>query len=433
MSDVMLTLHQELRLSPQLIQSAAILRMDAQELLEYLGRVREENPVVEQEEPLRRDYEALRRRASWVDAGLMPQDAGSIPEVGRRERELESLQAFLLDQLHRLRLEKKLQRSCAYIICHLDGDGYLDSEDLEGVEEGEAALKIVQSLEPPGVGARSLSECLLLQLGRGETVDPLGSAIVSEYLPQLGRRSYAAIAKALGVKTEAVKAAAERIAALEPYPGRNYQEEEETLYVRPDLFVLEEAGQWQVVLNEYYLPRVSVSPYYETLMKEVEDPQTREYLRQKLRHAHWVIEGLERRGTTLRRCGEEVLELQRPFFAGETDELVPMTLARLAERLELHPSTVTRALRGKYLQCRRGMYPLKYFFSGGVGEEYSRQAVKHRILTCIREEDPRHPLSDRAICEELSRQGIQIARRTVAKYRESAGIPVAAARRKESL
>lgn len=187
----------------------------------------------------------------------------------------------------------------------------------------------------------------------------------------------------------------------------------------------------RVILNEYYLPRVSVNDYYVRLMKESDEKETRDYLRQKLQQAKWLLGSLERRGGTLRRCAEAILEAQRPFFAGDTAALAPMTLSSLAERLELHTSTVSRAVRGKYLQCRQGTYPLRYFFSLPVsGGDASRQAVKHALLLLVRDEDPGRPLSDQRLCALLEAEGICVARRTVAKYRMELGIGSSAARKK---
>ena len=445
MSDIVLKpqLRQELRLTPQLMQSMKLLQMNSQELVEYLNQVREENPLIEHEESqeLRREYEALRGKASWLDAGLRSVgsssgEEGRTAERGRRDRETESLEAFLLDQLDRLRLEKGKLALCRYLAQMVDEDGYLSPEDLESLPAKlpqrmvQEALETIQSLDPPGVGARDLSECLALQLRRNGG-SALAVRIAEDFLPQLGRHHFAAIAKALGVSVEEVKAAEEAIAALELHPGRAFQVEEETLYVRPDVFIVEVDGELKVMLNEYYLPRITISDYYARLLKESEEKETRAYLKEKMQQAQWVISGLERRGGTVRRCAERVLEAQRGFFEGRTGELSPMSLASLAQELELHPSTVTRAIRGKYLQCRQGTYPLRYFFSGAVGEEGpSQQAVKQKLMVLIRDEDKARPLSDQAICDALSAQGVQVARRTVAKYRIALGIPSSAARRK---
>ena len=434
-------LRQELKLTPQLMQSMEVLQMTSQELLAYLSRQAEENPLLDQSDPPERAYEELRRQAGWIDGGVRVRATfaheDASPEAGAADRELEGLAPFLRDQIHRLRLPRPLTALCVYLAELVDEDGYLSQEDLEGLAAmkipqalTDQALDTLQSLDPPGVGARSLSECLLLQLSRRGDGDALAMDIAARFLPELGRKHHAAIAQKLGVTLEAVRAAEAVIASLEPHPGRAFQPSEPPAYIRPDVFIAELDGEWKVILNDYYLPRVSVNDYYLRLLKSSEEKETRDYLRQKLQQAKWLLSSLERRGGTLRRCAEAALEAQLPFFSGQTRELAPMTLSALAGRLELHPSTVSRAVRGKYLQCRQGTYPLRYFFSLPVGGGVSRQAVKQSLLALIREEDPRHPLSDQDLCRLLEARGVFVARRTVAKYRLELGVGSSAARRK---
>ena len=229
--------------------------------------------------------------------------------------------------------------------------------------------------------------------------------------------------QALGASISEIQAAEKAIAALGSSPGQAFQPAEPTLYVRPDVFIVELEGELQVLLNEYYLPKVTVNPYYSSMAKESDDPEARTYLKEKLRQTKWLLDSLERRGSTLRRCAQAILDAQRPFFSGQTAELSPMKLSSLAETLDLHPSTVSRAVRDKYLQCRQGIYPLRYFFSRAVGQQgLSRQAVKQRMLLRFKDEDSGHPLSDQTLCDLLAAEGIFLARRTVAKYRIELGI-----------
>lgn len=436
-------LRQELKLTPQLIQSMEVLQMNSQELLDYLGKISEENPLVEQEDAvdLRGAYEELRQKASWIDGGVygatFSHEDSSIPERGRMDRETESLEAFLCDQLDRKRLPKPLLALSKYIAELVDEDGYLAEEDLDDLRSMKIpqvligqALETVQSLDPPGVGARTLSECLLLQLARRKDVSPAVLDIVSRFLPELGRKHYGPICRGLGLTVEEIQAAEKVIAALEPHPGRAFQPAEPTVYVRPDIFIVELDGELQAVLNEYYLPHVSISDYYTRLLKESPEKETKDYLQQKMQQAKWLLNSLERRGSTLRRCADAILKTQHAFFAGETTELAPMGLSSLAEELELHPSTVSRAMRGKYLQCRQGTYPLRYFFSRAVGGGASQQAIKQKLMTLVRDEDPKHPLSDQTLCKLLSSDGVTIARRTVAKYRLELGIGSSTARKR---
>lgn len=434
-------LRQELKLTPQLLQSMEVLQMNAQELLDYLNRVSEENPLLEQEDAtkLRSAYAELRQKASWLDGGASPflgEDA--LVEPGAVDRELESLSAFLRDQLERLHLKGPLLALTKYLAQMLDEDGYLSSEDLEELSDLKIpaslqteALETLQSLDPPGVGARSLSECLLLQLKRRGADTPFLQALISRFLPELGRRHYGPIVRELGVTLGEIHDAERVIAQLEPHPGRAFQPEEPTLYIRPDVFILPLDGTMQVVLNEYYLPHFSISSYYTNLLKDAPEEETRTYLQEKLRQAKWLVNSLERRGSTLRRCADAILTAQYEFFTGKVPVLSPMNLASLAEELQLHPSTVSRATRGKYLQCRQGTYPLRYFFSHSVGgADCSAQAVRRRLLELVRAEDPHRPLSDQQLCRALEAEGMTLARRTVAKYRSALGLAPSGIRRR---
>lgn len=438
-------LRQDNRLLPQMMHSVAILQMNAQELLEHLERLMEENPVLEQEDvsELYGSYEALRQQAGWIDGGVrgaapLAAQQGLCREQGAPDREIEGLPAFLWDQLERKGLPKPLLSLSKYMAGLLDADGRLEEEDLEalrGLNIPQAlicqALETVQSLEPAGVGARSLAECLALQLRRKGTASAAAIEIAERFLPKLERGHYGPILHELGISLEQLRCAQREIAVLEPYPGRAFAPEERTVYIRPDVFILELDGEWKAVLNSFYLPKLSISTYYTHLLKDCQDRETRRYLRGKLQQAQWVMESLERRGATLRRCAQAVLEAQRPFFAGQSRELTPMSLLNLSDELSLHPSTVSRAIRDKYLQCRQGTYPLRFFFSRAVGlQGPSQQAVKQKLLALVQGEDPRHPLSDQRLCQMLADRGVQVARRTVAKYRMELGIGACAVRKR---
>jgi len=426
-------LRQELKMTPQMLQSMEILQMNSDELLEYLNKVRQENPLIEHEDTpqLQKELDQLRQKASWLDAGVSGSSLADIPERGAPDRQSESLSTFLHDQLERSHLPQRLLALCKYMADLLDDNGWLAQDDLDNLarlkvpqEMIHQALEQLQLLEPAGVGARDLSECLVLQLARMEQ-RPEGAIIIArDHLAELGRGHYQAIAKKTGLSLAQVHAAEQAISALDPHPGRAFLHQETVHYVRPDVFIIEQDGELTVVMNEYYLPRITISDYYVRLLKQSGEQETREYLQQKLQQAKWLMQGLERRGSTLRACAQAVLDAQRGFFSGETTELSPMSLSSVAQSLSVHPSTVSRAMRGKNLQCRQGTYPLRYFFNRSVGEEHtSQQAIRQKILTLIRDEPPARPLSDQALCRLLEQQGVQVARRTVAKYREQLGIP----------
>ena len=259
-------LRQELKLTPQLLQSMEVLQMNSQELLDYLGKLSEENPTLELSEAseLRSAYAELRQKASWLDAGTFgtsfAHEEDGPPEPGATDKELDSLSAFLCDQLERKRLPKPMLALCKYMAELVDEDGYLTQEDLDGLTEMkipqtmvDQALDTIQSLEPAGVGARDLSECLVLQLSRRKDNVPYAMDIAARFLTELSRSHYGPITKALGASISEIQAAEKAIAALDPHPGQAFQPAEPTLYVRPDVFVVELEGELQVLLNEYYL------------------------------------------------------------------------------------------------------------------------------------------------------------------------------------
>lgn len=441
-------LQQQLRLSPQLLQSVEILQMNSQELLDYLNQAFEENPVLEQEDApsLREAYDDLRREASWLNGGVSTatfshdeepeQDSVAAPA----NRETDSLSAFLCDQLERKKPAAPLLALSKYMTQLLDESGFLPEEELDGLRElcipedliGEA-VQLLQTLDPAGVAARDLRECLLLQLDRRDTPPGLVQKLVSCFLSELGCKQYAQIARKLNTSPEEIRAAESVIRQLDPCPGRAFLPAEPIAYVRPDICIVERNGRLQADLNEYYLPRISISSYYNRLLKEVEDSKTKGYLQEKMQQAKWVISSLQRRGATLQSYADELLQVQHDFFTGASRQLVPMTLSSLATRLGVHPSTVSRATRGKYLQCKQGTFPLCFFFSHAVGEGAdccSEQAVKQKLACLVRAENAGKPLSDQKLCELLQADGVDIARRTVAKYRTSLDIPPASARKR---
>lgn len=431
-------LRQDLKLTPQLMQSMEILQMNSQELLDYINRTAEENPLLECEDlsSVRTDYEELCQKISWLDVKSGPVIGSASADEYAVADNHDDLASFVRDQLDRRHLSKPLLALTNYLAESLDENGWLAQEDLDALAGMNIpdnliaeALEILQTLEPAGIGARSLSECLLLQLKRQEKDSDLLRELVARFLPNLANKQYGPIRKELNVTTEEIAAAEAIIAALDPYPGRTFQPEEVTRYLRPDIFVAELDGKLQAILNEYYLPRISISDYYRNLLKSEQDSDTLVYLRQKLQQANGLLNGLERRNNTLQRCADAILARQYGFFAQKTQSLQSMTLVALAEELSLHPSTVSRATRGKYLQCRQGTFPLRYFFSRTLrNSEISVQHIRQRIYALIKDEDPKHPLSDQKLCALLEKEGIYAARRTVAKYRVEMGFGSSVAR-----
>lgn len=429
-------LRQEQQLAPRLLQSARILQMDMQELSAYISRLAEENPVLEPERPA---CEALPSFSAPTGRGV-PSSAGrtdtAMPEPGRPDAEPETLTAFLRDQLARLRLEPALAALCHDLAALTDENGYLRAQELDavracGVPETllTKALQTLQRLEPAGVCAADLRECLLLQLRGEQPAVRLARRITERHLEELGRRRFGAIARALHAQEGEVRAAAELIRTLNPRPGAAFGAAPEPAYICPDVSIVERDGVLLPRLNRFSVPRAGISEAYLRLLQETDDPRTHAYLTEKLRQARWVTACLERRRATLERCAAEILTIQWDYFAGLTDELAPMTLQSVARRLGLHESTVCRCVHGKYIQCRRGTFPMEHFFTRAVAGGVSGQAIQTRVAELIRSECPQRPYSDQQLAQLLAEQGMPVARRTVTKYREKLHLPAASQRR----
>ena len=443
--DLALELKQTQRLSPQMIQTMEILQMDTVELQEYVEKALLENPVLEHEPAAETAPDAeLWSKLRWLEAGDR-QNRGyrdddshdwlsNVPAPAE-----ESLDQYLREQLPMERLSPELRQAVECVLTGLNGNGYLEESDEalsrrcgQPVETIARAVELVQSLEPAGVGARGLSQCLALQLKRrGETGLPL--TIVTHHLEDMAHSHYHQIAKATGADRVRIQEACQLIRELDPKPGAPFSGGNTPGYIVPDLLVREVDGQLEAVPCDWNIPTLRISGYYQQLMSETDEPQVRSYLTEKLNQATWLIQGIQRRQTTLLRCAQVMVRRQEDFFRRGAGFLRPMVLADVAAELAIHESTVSRAIRGKYLQCAAGIFPLSHFFVRGLsapeGEAVSADAAKAMIRRLVGQEDPRHPLSDQKISQELARQKVVLSRRTVAKYREEMGLPPAAGRR----
>jgi len=451
-----LNLHikQSQTLSPQMLQSIKILQMGTQELSEYIEKTVQENPTLEVLMPPEPEqgFSAMRKKLEWLD-GADRQEKYSRAKPFERNGELpsdyktegifeETLYDYLFAQLQGLELTPEQTAAVHCIVESLNPAGLLD-ESLDvlakafhtNVRSLREALQIVQQLEPAGVGARSLIESLLLQLQRLDEDTVLAERIVSDHLPLLAKNWYSQMARLLSVSGEEVRKACEQIRSLNPKPGSGFAVREQPHYIVPDLLVEVFPDRMELTSNDRYLPSLQISSYYKSLMAETQDDEVKEYLSGKLQQAQWVMKSIEQRRSTLLRCVECILNWQEPFFRSGTERLRPMKLSDIASRLEIHESTVSRAIKGKYLQCPWGVYPLSHFFMRSLGSASEEQAVitaesvKALLKEMISGEDKRKPFSDQKLCDWLVGKGCPISRRTVAKYRDELGIPPAGGRK----
>jgi RNA polymerase sigma-54 factor len=351
----------------------------------------------------------------------------------------QSLTEHLLWQLRMYDLEPEEESVTALLIGNMDKDGYLQLaiEDIafqsgQDFEVVERALRRIQELDPPGVGARDLQECLLLQLRAQGQQDSLLGLIVRDHLDLLEGRRFDKIAKELNVTVDEVVAAAGTISTLEPKPGRNFGEGD-VRYITPDVFVHKLGDDYVVTLNDEGLPRLRVSSYYRQVLNGAGGGEAKKYIQEKMRAAAWLIKSIQQRQSTLFKVTSSIVKFQRDFLDKGIAHLKPLVLKDVALDIEMHESTVSRATANKYVHTSQGIFELKYFFTSslksGDGDEVSAESVKDRIRAIIGQEDSREPLSDQRIAQMLAKENVDIARRTVAKYREMMGILPSSKRR----
>ncbi len=355
-----------------------------------------------------------------------------------------SLAESLTEQLHLMPVPAELLPLCEFLVGNLEPDGYLRTPLSElaeqlGVTEKlmEGALSWVQQLDPPGVGARNLQECFLLQLRRLPAPSPteaLALRIVAEAFPLLLENEWEAIAERMGVSLDEVREALAILRKLPAHPGALVGASTNAP-IQPDVVVRKVGGRWRVELVDDDLPRVHLSPRYLRLLQTSgADRETQAFVRERMKQAVWFLRAVEQRHATILKVAEAIVRRQEAFFDQGLQFLRPMVLRDVADEIGMHESTVSRVVRGKYMATPRGVLPFKFFFNSGLGHasagDVSSVAVKEKIRELIASEDPEKPLADSRIARQLNRQGIRIARRTVAKYREEMGIPSSEARKR---
>ncbi len=446
-----MALKQQLVMTPKMQQALKLLQVPALQLEQLLRTEMIANPMLEEvvddntaeeqvdEEAERKHEEDLERWEDYFEAHFNDSldngySKGSYEvreEYERVQVHVPTLHDHLLDQLRLLtRPEEDLQVG-EYLIHSLDDAGFLDmSVDeisvklrVDPLEVERVLVEAVQILAPPGVGARDLRECLLIQLRQAGEEGSLAWRIVESHMQDLERHRFQQIAKALRAPVAEVMAAFDEIGALEPRPGMVHSNDGARAVV-PDLVVERVDDEYIINLNDRDIPRLQVSPAYRKLIGKGAgtSKETKAYVVEKLNSANWLIKTIEQRRQTMLKVMTHIVKVQREFLDKGIAHLRPLTLLEVADAIGMHESTVSRVTNGKYVQTPRGVFELKFFFSSalntdGVGD-VSSKAVKDRIATFIRGEDPARPFSDQAIVDLLTREGLQIARRTVAKYRD---------------
>lgn len=443
---------QKLSMTPELIQAIQILQYNNQELNEYIDKELLENPILEseyhKESDTEIDIDSLRDQLIQADENVEAYkqwESHSTSDEYSYENFVAfnyTLTEFLIEQLHFSSLKGQDAEIGRYIIENIDDNGYL-SMSLEEIcsvldvdlDSCERVLDLIHTFEPSGVGARDLNECLIIQLASlGELTDEI-EFIISNRLKDLADNKYALISKDMGISIAEVQGIADLIKTLEPKPGRGFDSDNSIKYIIPDIYVEETNGEYVVSANDVSTPSLHISSYYNSLTEEAKsDKELSNYLNNRFNSAMWLMKSIEQRKKTIYNVASAIVQFQNDFFAKGERFLKPLTLKQIAENVGVHESTVSRAINGKYMQCPRGVFELKYFFTGGIlnedGSGVSSNSIKSMIKEFVDAEDDKKPLSDSKISEMLHEKGIDISRRTVAKYRDDIGILPSSKRRR---
>ncbi len=451
---------QKLIMTPQLQQAIKILQLNAIELDQFIQKEIETNPFLELNENYETDYEKnikeiKRDKVKEIDWKEYSDDYHSRGDSfskgsysGENDFNYENmvsekptLQDYLMSQFHLTILNKKYHQVGEYIIYSLDENGYLNLAideivkefDLE-VKVVENILKVIQTFDPPGIAARNLKECLLIQLSHLGIDYPKAYEVIEKYLEEIADNKYPHVAKKLNVSVEEVQKICDLIRTLEPKPGRKFSSFNHT-YIVPDVVVKKVGHEYIIVVNDYNGPRLMIrEDYRKMLLSNDENSETVKYINDKLNSASWLIKSIEQRQQTIYKVVEMIIRRQKDFFEYGKKFLKPMTLKEIAEEINVHESTVSRATNGKYVETPIGTFELKYFFTSGIegdnGEGVSAESVKSFIKEIIEGENPKKPLSDSKITDLLSAKGMTISRRTVAKYRDDLLIPPSSKRKR---
>lgn len=453
---------QKLIMTPELRIAIKILQLSTAELVEYIDQQLIENPVLEvvegsvdqeTDEPVEKAPEKENEKSD-IDWEKYFEDAweSKADRTVNREREniryenfvtaVPNLHDHLMFQLSMASLSKSERDVGEFLIFSMDDNGYLRCSIEEAanhcgvsLDVAEKVLKVIHSFDPVGVGARDLKECLLIQYEQMDEKSELLKQLIVNHLGELAEGKMMKVAKKLGVSLQEVQTVVDQLKLLEPKPGRKFSVSDSIRYIVPDLMVEKVDGEYIILVNDVYAPRLTLNPFYKELVRAgSSDPDSRKFLETKLNSAVWLMRSIEQRRGTLYKVARCIVDSQLDFFEKGIKFLKPMNLRHVAEATGLHESTVSRATSNKYMQTPKGLFELKFFFTSGIthiqGSAVSSEAVRNIIRELIEAENPQKPLSDQKLADILQDKGMDISRRTVAKYRDEIGIPATSRRRR---
>ncbi|MDE5414113.1 RNA polymerase factor sigma-54 [Alkalihalobacterium chitinilyticum] len=431
-----------LYMTKELRQAISLLQYSTTELTQYIQEQALENPLIEledhfQAELLKREKQREDLDERQWESGYREQEVSPLDFVSSDRY---NLQDHLLYQAKFLNLDEQSYEILCYFILHVNGDGYL-SEPVEKMveelgiseEDGEDVLMVLQNMEPTGVGARNLQECLLLQLAKRKDRNILAEMIIENYMQMLAERRWKELSKELSVTLQEIQQVYDLIQTLQPRPGVNYSDDPPK-YVQPDVTVEEIEGELVVLVHDDLLPRIQLNKQYQSLLHD-KSSDANEYVRKKYDQVKWLLKNIKQRQVTLYQVTDAIVRHQKEFFYKGAEALRPLTLKQIAEEIDVHESTVSRVTTNKYMQSPRGLFELKYFFTtaltNGNAGETSTSYAKEVIKSLIEKEDKRKPLSDQKIVDALKTQHeIELSRRAVAKYRDEMKIPSSSKRKR---
>lgn len=443
---------QKLVMTPELRQAITILQLPALELGLYIEQQLQENPFLEirEEEPdqgiiaqepadrgEKKEYDI-----DWQDYFQDSSDLGFAPwEEEKQVYPFDNIASgpptladHLVFQLHLATSDERTRLVGEYLIGNIDEQGYLQVslEEVASrlgvpVADVERTLKLIHTFDPPGVGARSLQECLLIQVEQAGIRDDLLVKVINDHLEDLAKGKVGRMSQLLGVSVQEIQKVADVIKTLEPKPGRKYGAAGSVRHIVPDIILEKVGNDYVIIINDSSLPRLAINSAYRSVLNQESDLQTRSFVESRLNAAVWLIRSIEQRRLTLYKVASCLVELQRDFLDYGVKFLKPLNLRKVAEMIGLHESTVSRATANKYIQTPQGVFEMKFFFSSGLhgenGQKTSAESIKKMLAELIAGENTKSPLNDQQIAEYFRRQGVRISRRTIAKYRSELGIP----------